>query len=187
MSDCLLVREYKKGNRDAEVELMTRYRVRSICLSKEIMEFCAVNGEIEIQDLVNIGMLSAYIATKNYNETCKFYTYWKKIASMRMIDEIKKTRLEIRSMFLFGSTDEHCLIGDPSIDDEDSYREDLENIFKKRIYKFKEEDKKMFFMLLDGYSIKEIAEYYHLSYQAIRYRLVKIKDKLSNILFNLRK
>ena len=182
IADAVLIDLYRKGNRDAEIELVDRYRIRSAKLASDILKTTGMTGYVDISDLINLGLISMYDALKKYRNINSFYAYWKRIASNNITVEINEIFSKSEYNY-FGPSMDYAAMSFAS-EQRDLLEQDVANAFDNPKNKFKPGDKAIFYMVLDGYSVQEIADVYHVSYQAINYRLKRITNKLSNILFN---
>lgn len=181
IDDIILIELFHKGNRDAEIELVERYTYRSVSMAEIIVKAMDNSGIVTINELVNIGLLTMYDSIKTYKHTNSFYAYWKRIAFNNMLDEVKRIA-KLYEVTYFGPNMDSVETSFAS-ETKDMLRHEIEEAFDNPQNKFKPDDKTIFYMILDGYSIREIAELYEVTYQAINYRLKRITNRLSNILF----
>ena len=182
VNDLVLIELFRKGNRDAEIELINRYTARSVNLAETLLKSLNMQGFTGINDLVNIGLLTMYDAMKTYKHVNSFYAYWKKIATNNMMEEVDRS-YKSYDIGYFGSSIDYAQESLAS-ERKDMLEHEIEDAFNDPKNYFKADDKTIFYMVLDGYSLQEIADIYHLTYQAISYRLKRITSKLSDILFN---
>ena len=182
---------YFSGDDDAEKELVDRYHIHAkIVVGDLYHQFCK-SCRIEFEDMMSISLYCLFIALTKYKEGTNFYPYWKKITRNELYFYIKSNQI----MYLYGQDSSMCVpfeeervfASSDKIDKKSELFglvEDIKRVLEIDIYKFTDVDKQIMYLYLEGYSVDEISNIAQIKTYSVRRRLKKMKEKISNILFN---
>lgn len=194
-SDSELFSLWKNGSRDAELEFIERYRKHSHSLALELWRKFKNVTTVEVEDLENVGLFSLYVALTNFRKNYRnFYNFWRKIATHKMMDDVKdnsitidESRLARRSFF---SSYNDNYVGDRYIiengidSDKAFYMQRVYDIISDPKFDFPKNALKVFKLYLASFSLGEIASICNLSYSNVKRIITITKRKLKDILFN---
>lgn len=191
IKDSELFHLWKENHPDAESEFIERYRHHSYDLAERLLiEFKNVT-KAEIDDLMNVGLYAMFIALNSYRGHGSFIAYWEKIAEHKMMNEIKENsysyqnKIKDKHIPFVSYNDDILFFESSGVPHEKTFiRNDLINLLEDKSLKIKPEDRRLFLLYVDGYSIAELSLMFDMSYNTIRYKIKKIKDKVHDILFN---
>ena len=187
-NDSELLSYIKEQNEEANEIIYEKYKPFIINLAKKEISKCS---GIEINDLIQEGMLGLTQAISSYDETCDviFYTYAKTCIKRAMATFIKKM-MSSKNKYLNdaisyeNTTDEYSIeekIGDNTINPE--YKMvNAEN--KKELYEFAKDklttfEYEVFSLKMREHDYKEIAAILNKNSKEIDTALPRIKNKLS--------
>lgn len=183
-----------ENNEEASNIMFDKYTPLINSIANDLIKY-AKNSGLELNDLVQEGMIGLDSAIKTYsdNKDSSFYTYAKHCIKRRIISLVigsnrQKHRLLNESVSLNASYDEDLELedhlGDNSYNPEiclfDQERiDDITNEFRKELTNLEEE---VFVMRINGFNYKEIAELLEKDPKAIDNALQRIKSKLKKYL-----
>lgn len=176
MKSIIIGKEYKL----TEQELLIEYQEK---LSPNILAFMFINNIgiisrtfnlytlIDEQDKISICLqeLDKCLQRFDYNKECKFITYFIKCLKNRLRTQTQYICCQKRSTYLH--SDEL---------DNSNIKEDTYELFSLEDYGFTNMEKCQLELLINGYSIKEIANKLKLSISYIYQKNQKIKEKILN-------
>ena len=184
----------EQGNQGALAILLNRYQIYSVSIANDIMELFCYAPEIDYEELVHFGTAAFEAAIRNFNGVGRFYPYWRIIARNTMIQEAKRmidrsvplTRFDIDSIYLseryFYSEISGTLASDNYEAGEDLLREEIESFLSDEKNDISGRNQKMFSDYLDGYSIKDLATKYSLTYPTVKKIIDNIRTSLMKFL-----
>lgn len=192
VDDREIIRLWLKGDLDAEQELVFRYRRFSMALAKEVITDFKDVSAADYEDLVSIGLFSLFLIIKKFDFSGAFFPYWKKVATHRMMDEIKansisynlKEMLSGRGAAVHYVDEKAAFFSAGVMYEKDALRQDLLLMLENPGLKVSKSDAQMFMLYVDGYEIKQIALIFDCSYSKASRSIRITKAKLKDILFN---
>ena len=194
-SDDEIVLAYKNQiDDDLEAELMSRYKIHARKLAGELKHKFAFLYQVEYEDVYCIVSACVFVAVNSFKKGMKnFFKYWKNVATREVYNYVGQfttaecnsinelvtaSNGEERNYFYMMKQNESSLIEDyPLISD-------IVHVIEKDKKHFESIDKEVFYLYVEGYSLYEIAVTLNLTYSSVRRRVNKLKDKISDILFN---
>lgn len=190
MDDVTLVSFYVEGNKEAERELVNRYEKHSTKLAGFLLDDFKDNTRAEMEDLVSIGLYCLFVAIGVYNYSSPLFPLWKRIARNAMMEEIKRNTTffatakgGVKKLYFNQFEEGIGLSSRENENEEDVYRL-LQEIVDLPELGIKKEEKDVFFLNLEGYTVMEISKMLNLSYTTIRNRILRVRKKIQDILFN---
>ena len=195
LSDDEVVLAYKNsGDTELENEILARYKYRARKLAGELYRKFSFLYQVEYEDVYCIILTSIFLSAKNFKAGMKhFFKYWKSSATrdvQKYVSQFSALDVNDRSLFETSTNGEDknyyriMRQNENSLIDEYPLVSDIAQMLEINNSNYKEIDKQIFFLYVEGYSLYEIAVFLNLKYTTIRRRLKKIKDKISDILFN---
>lgn len=189
-SDEELVNLFKRGEQDAEIEIIERYKKRARGLASKIYNDFKYAISCEKEDLINCALLSIFKSIKTYTDG-KFESYWRTVAKNDVLDMVKKNSISYRgnyNIIEIELKDEienkmYDELNDPSANN-DLFIEELLIFIDRKFPKDNELYKAIFLDLIDGFSINEIAKRYSLKAPQVRYIIEKIREKISGLIIH---
>ena len=189
VSDSTLFELWKKKDVDAENEFIERYREFSVGLADSLLEDFKNVTNAEKDDLVGIGLFSLFVALEKFQGKGKiFYPYWKKIATNRMMDEIKANSYSYlvrdtprKRPFVYFNDDAVEAMGFECSGlntDEAFVRDELIYLISREELDIPLRDQHMFLLYIDGYNYAELALIFNTPYGTVRGRIERIKRKM---------
>ena len=187
INDSVLFELWKCKDPDAETEFIERYRKYSVGLACSLLEDFGNVSTSEKDDLVSIGLFSLFVALEKFRgDGNKFYPYWRRIATNRMMDDIKANSFSYmvretnrRRPFVRYDDDATMAMGFESSginEDEEFLKEDL--ITTLTNLKISSREQSMFLLYVAGYSLNELALLFDTTYSKARRQIEAIKAKL---------
>lgn len=186
-----LIVDYFNGNIGAFNLLITRYRRKSKTLASSLLKQFNSVTNATFDDLVAIGIYAVNSAIRNYDYRCSFFSYWKQIAKNKMTEEIKLYSMSFHSgsfrklLSVEEIEDYTPYISSPSASEElkaSFLIDEIINILEDKKNQFSLLDEKIFLLYLDDKSYSDIAKEVEMSYFSVRNRVLRIKDRVANIL-----
>ena len=176
---------------DSNEILLYKYRPLIINVSKKLIKYC--NGGVDINDLIQEGMLGLNEAINNYREDkeANFGTYARICIERKIFSLVRSTRTyknKILNESLSLEDEEDLFIDRFLIDNEfnpDVMVEDKEyqkDILKKLDEQLTSYERQVFTLKQDYFDYKEIADILEKEPKAIDNALQRIKIKLKNIM-----
>lgn len=195
MSDDEVVLAYKNNNEDdLENELLSRYKIHTRRLAGELYRKFSFLYQVEYDDILCIVTANIFIAVNNFKHGMRnFYKYWRSTATNEVysyVGQFSSLEVECRSLYSGSNNGEeknyHRMMrqNESSLMDNYPLINDIARIIEKDNDNYKEIDKQIFFLFVEGYTYYEIAVFLGIKYNAVRRRMNKIKDKINDILFN---
>lgn len=186
-----LIVDYFNGNIGAFNLLISRYRRKSKTLASSLLKQFGSVTNATFDDLVAIGIYAVNSAIRNYDYRCSFFSYWKQIAKNKMTEEIKLYSMSFHSgsfkkLLSVEEIEEYTpYISSPSASEELNASfliDEIINILEDKKNQFSLLDEKIFLLYLDDKSYSDIAKEVEMSYFSVRNRVLRIKDRVANIL-----
>lgn len=185
-SDEKLAYEVKKGDNDAQLEMLERYRNRVNVIAKTLYRQFRNAVICDLDDLIVVGMCSVIKASLNYRHGDSFNAFFSEIARNDMMDTIKDSSESYLSdnKFRFVSFDEMEEISgqfcDSSNDRSELFDAIIDAVNSDKI-DADIKDKHIFIMYMSGMSIKEIARSRRLKSHVVKYKINSIAEKLAKL------
>lgn len=195
LSDDEIVLMYKtKGEDDLENELFSRYKIHTRKLSGDLYRKFKFLYQVEFDDIHCITTACIFLAVNKFKPGMRnFFKYWRNVAVSEVYNYVGQfSSLEKHDDTGYESTNNGeqrnyfrmMKSNDTSLLDEYSIISDIASVIEKDKNNFDPIDKDVFYLFIEGYSLYEIAELLNLKYSAVRRRVSKIKQKITDILFN---
>lgn len=189
VSDEELINFFKSGAYDAEFELGERYKIKSTKLAYQIYTQFKYKITCDVDDLYNCALFAVFKAADSF-KSGKFEVYWKIIAKNDLMDMIKRSS----DSYLSKGTVITVQLEDSLLDiyngefNDDSLTSDLlyEEMIRliEKVAPKKDNSKEIFFLFMQGYSIKEIAKEMKMNEGTVRYKIDRVKTKLEQLLIH---
>lgn len=183
-SDNALLALYIKGDIEAQIELVNRYRIYSISLAKTIYESFRYSPAVEMEDLISIGLFSLQIAACHYvdiNDNDRpLYPYWKRIAINEMMGYIKQfsSIKENGLMFISLGIENYERSYSFSKEDDEHLLEDVIEFLNKPESYVSSRDKAIFLDYISGMKIVDLSKKYKLCFSYIKRIIDKVRNKI---------
>lgn len=189
VSDADLVLCFRRGEIDAETELLDRYKIKAKLLANNLYGQFKNAISCDLDDLANNALFVVIKAAKTYKKG-SFEAYWKTIARNELMDMIKKHSESYcaKGSYTFVSYDlmendnSSLMLNDDEIEAHILYDEMI--LFVKRKIANEDYSQDIFIDYLNGLSVKEMAVKYNIAENQVRYRLEKVKQKIANALMH---
>lgn len=193
VSDNELVFMYKKTQQDdLELEIISRYQKHARLLAGLLYSKYKFLYQVEYDDIYAILLDSLIGAIRNYSdEKINFYQYWKVAAENDVNAYASKFSIASNDVLLSNdafseeaASSSYLRHSPEEMNDDYLSSFDLDEILNNKNNKFDKRDVDLFRLYMAGYSYIELAQLTGLGYNHIRYRIIDVKKKLANILFN---
>ena len=148
-------------------------------------------ANIEFDDMLSIALVTTFELLKNYSYKKGFYLYWKKGVTHRLYDFIEQNSYQSTRVIQIANDED--FVGEFALSTDDTVNqvsavllnEQIRKILFDPINRFKMIDAEMYLLEIEkGYSIKQIANIYGISYHNARIKNERTRNRLKNILFN---
>ena len=193
-NDYELINFINDNNEEANEIIYEKYKPLIISKAKKMFS-CCQNSGIELNDLIQEGMLALNYAIETFDDTKEttFYTYALTCIERKLVSEVIKTK-RLKHRFLNESisfetqvTEETSLeniLGDNSYNPEKiliNYEKNKEliNNIRKKLTDF---EKQVFDLKINNFNYKEIAEILEKNSKAIDNAIQRIKQKVKEYL-----
>lgn len=191
-NDYELLNYISENNEEANEILFEKYKPLIISFSNKMYKYCHNKG-LEINDLIQEGMLGLNLALKNYNQDkeASFYTYAKKCIERKIISLVISTcRLKHKAlndsisfeMKLNEDDTFEKLIEDNSYNPEEMIinLERENEIIEKAHTILTDLERQVFDLKISGFNYKEIATILDKSPKTIDNAIQRLKSKIKN-------
>ena len=191
-NDYELLNYISENNEEANEILFEKYKPLVISFSNKMYKYCHNKG-LEINDLIQEGMLGLNLALKNYNQDkeASFYTYAKKCIERKIISLVISTcRLKHKAlndsisfeMKLNEDDTFEKLIEDNSYNPEEMIinLERENEIIEKAHTILTDLERQVFDLKISGFNYKEIATILDKSPKTIDNAIQRLKSKIKN-------
>ena len=189
-NDYELLNYISENNEEANEILFEKYKPLIVNISNKLYKYCKNKG-LELNDLIQEGMLGLNLALKNYdqNKDASFYTYARKCIERKIISLVVSTcRLKHKilndSVSFEIKTNEtdvfEMVVGDNSYNPEDvmiNYETETE-IIEKAHNLLTDLEKQVFDLKISGFNYKEIAEILEKDPKTIDNAIQRLKQKM---------
>lgn len=189
-NDYELLNYISENNEEANEILFEKYKPLIVNISNKLYKYCKNKG-LELNDLIQEGMLGLNLALKNYdqNKHASFYTYARKCIERKIISLVVSTcRLKHKilndSVSFEIKTNEtdvfEMVVGDNSYNPEDmmiNYETETE-IIEKAHNLLTDLEKQVFDLKISGFNYKEIAEILEKDPKTIDNAIQRLKQKM---------
>lgn len=195
-NDYELINYISENNEDANEILFEKYKPLITSISNKMYNFCKNKG-LELNDLIQEGMLGLNLAIKNYdqNKDASFYTYSKKCIERKIISLVVSTsRLKHKALndslsFEINLNDDdkfEVAVEDNSYNPEEMIiSTETENEIIDRIHSVLTDlEKQVFDLKIGGFNYKEIAEILDKEPKTIDNAIQRMKNKIKTELNN---
>jgi len=189
-NDYELLNYISENNEEANEILFEKYKPLIVNISNKLYKYCKNKG-LELNDLIQEGMLGLNLALKKYdqNKDASFYTYARKCIERKIISLVVSTcRLKHKilndSVSFEIKTNEtdvfEMVVGDNSYNPEDmmiNYETETE-IIEKAHNLLTDLEKQVFDLKISGFNYKEIAEILEKDPKTIDNAIQRLKQKM---------
>lgn len=189
-NDYELLNYISENNEEANEILFEKYKPLIVNISNKLYKYCKNKG-LELNDLIQEGMLGFNLALKKYdqNKDASFYTYARKCIERKIISLVVSTcRLKHKilndSVSFEIKTNEtdvfEMVVGDNSYNPEDmmiNYETETE-IIEKAHNLLTDLEKQVFDLKISGFNYKEIAEILEKDPKTIDNAIQRLKQKM---------
>ncbi len=195
-NDYELLNYISENNEEANEILFEKYKPLIVNISNKMYKYCQNRG-LELNDLIQEGMLGLNLALKNYDQDkeASFYTYAKKCIERKIISLVVSTsRLKHKPLndsvsFEIKLNDDDTferVIEDNSYNPEEMIvvSETENEIIKKAHEILTDLEKQVFDLKLSGFNYKEIATILDKEPKTIDNAIQRIKNKIKSTILN---
>lgn len=195
LSDDEIVFAYKiQSDDDLETELLNRYKMHAKKLAAELYVKFKFLYQVEFEDIYCIVIACVFTSAKNFKKGMKnFFMYWRSSATREVylyvgqFSSLDKDNAPIFESASNGEERNYINIlkqNEISLVEDYPIMSDIVHVIDKDKTNFDQIDKSILYLYVEGYSLYEIATELNMKYATVRRRLAKVKDKISDILFN---
>ena len=191
-NDYELINYISENNEEANEILFEKYKPLIVNISNKMYKYCKNKG-LELNDLIQEGMLGLNLAIKSYNQDkeASFYTYAKKCIERKIISLVVSTcRLKHKALnesmpFEVTSNEQgtfEIFMEDNSYNPENMIIDyETENeIIKKAHELLTDLEKQVFDLKISGFNYREIAEILDKDTKTIDNAIQRLKNKIKN-------
>lgn len=191
-NDYELINYISENNEEANEILFEKYKPLIVNISNKMYNYCKNKG-LELNDLIQEGMLGLNLAIKSYNQDkeASFYTYAKKCIERKIISLVASTcRLKHKALnesmsFEVTSNEQgtfEIFMEDNSYNPENMIIDyETENeIIKKAHELLTDLEKQVFDLKISGFNYREIAEMLDKDTKTIDNAIQRLKNKIKN-------
>ena len=185
----LLYKEHKDD--DVELELIERYRIHSRKLAGEFYRKFKFLYLLEYEDIYSIALSSLFVAIKTFT-IGGFFKYWKTFTTNELNCYVKNFSVTKSDALLYSQLNAEevpsgmILKQNTSQGEKISFSDEILDIVNDPKNEFKEVDREIMRLYVLGYRLVDIAIITNHLESFVRYHLKKIKNKISDILYNHR-
>ena len=182
-----------QGNHEAYLKLARRYKEYAENLTRELMEQYPGSGVLSSEIMAVCSHRFPYIVKKYDPQLCSFYTFWKEASEQAVIDYfIDNSYLASAKVFrgfihYDEEIDERRLNYERVAENDDNKHierlaRELKRILTKNKDKFKKQEFAVIYLILEGYSIKELEHGGIMSRSSLYLTFTSACNKLKDIL-----
>ena len=187
-----------QGNHDAYIKLAKRYKSYAETLAKELLEQYPGSGVLFSEVMAVCSHCFPYIVRKYNPELCSFYTFWHDSSQRAVIDyfidnSYLASAKTFRGFLHYDEEEDERRLNYECLAENDDYLltsgqiRELKKVLTKNKDKFKKQEMALIFLVLEGYSIKELEHTGMMSRSSLYLTFTNACEKLKDVLEEQRK